>query len=117
VGDEFRPHYDWFSTTDNPRVSTFFVYLDCKNCEGGATQFPRIEGKFSAKWCDWVDCSGSEDSEEVGGVGFKPVSGNAVYWAQQYPNGTYHPGTWHAGMPIRKGTKYGMNIMTRQYPY
>jgi len=116
VGDQFRPHWDWFEGMENPRISTIFAYLDCEDCEGGATQFPHYNGKFSSKWCQWVDCSDSDDSREVGGVGFKPISGNAVFWLNRYPNGTYHPGVWHAGMPVRKGRKYGLNIFTRENP-
>ena len=116
VGDQFRPHYDWAAAMQNPRISTIFAYLGCEDCVGGSTQFPRIEGRFSAKWCEFVDCEPSEDAAEVGGVGFKPVVGNAVFWAQLHPNGTGHEGTWHAGMPVKEGRKYGMNIMTRRDP-
>lgn len=113
VGDHFRPHYDWSSTMANPRVSTIFAYLGCDDCAGGSTQFPRLNGKFSAKWCRFVDCEESEDGLEAGGVGFKPIAGNAIFWSHLHPNGTGHPDVWHAGMPVRRGTKYGMNIMTR----
>ena len=117
VGDLFRPHYDWASTyEENPRFSTIFGYLLCDDCVGGATQFPNIEGKFSGKWCKFMDCGESPDGAEVGGVGFKPIVGNAVFWVHHYSNGTGHPGVLHAGMPVRNGTKVGMNIMTRQKP-
>lgn len=116
VSDHFRPHFDWFSGMKNPRVSTFFVYLACDDedgteCEGGATQFPHYEGGFSGKWCGVIDC---EDRSGVGGVAFRPVVGNAVFWGNLYGNGTGHPGVWHAGMPVRKGRKVGLNIFTRR---
>jgi prolyl 4-hydroxylase len=117
VGDLFRPHYDWASTyEENPRFSTIFGYLLCDDCVGGETQFPNIEGRFSGKWCKFMDCGESADGAEVGGVGFKPLVGNAVFWTHYYSNGTGHPGVLHAGMPVRNGTKVGMNIMTRQKP-
>lgn len=120
VGDHFRPHFDWFAGMTNPRVSTFFVYLACDGedgmggeCEGGATQFPHYSGAFSRRWCEegFVDC---EDDSGVGGVAFRPVAGNAVFWENLYPNGTGHPGVWHAGMPVKSGRKVGMNILTRR---
>ncbi|KAK0621050.1 putative prolyl 4-hydroxylase 6 [Lasiodiplodia hormozganensis] len=118
VSDHFRPHFDWFAGMANPRVSTFFVYLACDDgetgsgeCQGGATQFPHYEGRFPAKWCGWIDC---EDDSGVGGVAFAPKVGNAVFWENLYPNGTGHPGVWHAGMPVKKGRKVGLNIFTRR---
>lgn len=119
VGDHFRPHFDWFSGMKNPRVSTFFVYLACdgetegEECQGGATQFPHFEGRFSKTWCDagFIDC---EDDSGVGGVAFRPVVGNAVFWSNLYSNGSGHPGVWHAGMPVKKGRKVGLNIFTRR---
>ncbi|EOD47680.1 putative 2og-fe oxygenase family protein [Neofusicoccum parvum UCRNP2] len=119
VSDHFRPHFDWFEGMANPRLSTFFVYLACDDesgpdgaaCEGGATQFPHYEGRFPARWCEFIDC---EDDSGVGGVAFKPAVGNAVFWENLYPNGTGHPGVWHAGMPVKKGRKVGLNIFTRR---
>ena len=114
VNDQFRPHYDWSSSMENPRISTIFAYLECDNCVGGATQFPRIVGKFSARWCSFIECGLDPDGVDSGGVGFKPITGNAIFWSHLYSNGTGHPQTWHAGMPVKKGSKYGMNIMTRK---
>jgi len=46
-----------------------------------------------------------------------PLVGNAVLFMQYYPNGTEgHPDVLHQGMPVREGTKVGLNIMTRQFP-
>lgn len=114
INDEFRPHFDWFSGMENPRISTIFAYLECDQCVGGATQFPHFEGRFSTRWCKFIDCEMSEDGLKAGGIGFKPLPGNAVFWSNLYPNGTGHPGVWHAGMPVRNGTKIGLNIFTRR---
>lgn len=121
ISDHFRPHFDWFGGDENPRISSFFVYIACDagedasagdgECKGGATQFPDYEGKFPAKWCKFIDC---HDDSGVGGVAFKPIPGNAIFWGNLYPNGTGHPGTWHAGMPVKQGRKVGMNILTRR---
>ena len=114
VNDQFRPHYDWASVMENPRISTIFAYLRYDDCTGGSTQFPRIEGAFPTRWCKFIDFEESKDGLEAGGIGFKQIVGNPVFWSQLYPNGTGHPDVWHAGMPVRKGRKFGMNIMTRR---
>jgi len=117
VGDEFRLHWDWWADAENPRISTIFAYLGCDSgesssggeCEGGATQFPESRDPFPLGWCDVIDCN---DESELGGVAFKPVVGNAIFWSNVYPNGTYHERTSHAGMPVKKGRKVGLNIWT-----
>lgn len=112
--------FQWFGGDENPRISSFFVYIACDagedenasgECKGGATQFPDYVGRFPAKWCKFIDC---HDESGVGGVAFKPIPGNAIFWGNLYPNGTGHPGTWHAGMPVTRGRKVGMNILTRR---
>lgn len=118
ISDHFRPHYDWFEGLNNPRVSSFFVYLACDDtdgteCKGGATQFPHYEGRFGSQWCKFIDCY---DDSGIGGVAFKPIAGNAVFWGNLHANGTGHRGVWHAGMPVEKGRKVGMNILTRKEP-
>ncbi|GME33982.1 hypothetical protein F5Y19DRAFT_445822 [Neofusicoccum parvum] len=115
VGDQFRPHFHWFSGMENPRLSTIFVYLACDDCRGGNTQFPDFSGRLTTTWCRFVDCVHDFD-DGVGGVGFKPITGNAVFWSNLYPNGTDHPGVWHAGMPVKRGRKIGLNIFTRRDP-
>lgn len=120
--DDFLAHWDWAEDFENPRVSTFFAYLACDatenakggQCEGGATQFTELPASFSAEWCDVVDC---DDVSELGGVLFKAIPANAVFWSNVYPNGTYHRGTLHAGTPVKKGQKIGLNIWTRRDPY
>ncbi|KAK0710887.1 hypothetical protein B0H67DRAFT_667875 [Lasiosphaeris hirsuta] len=60
-----------------------------------------------------VKCpSGDGDNGAEGGVVFKPVPGNAVYWENFRPDGTGkgYDETWHAGLPVVKGVKVGLNI-------
>lgn len=120
IGQEYRAHFDWFDNSRNPRISTMFAYLACDphdsdpsatECAGGATRFPDYTQPFEAAWCDVMDC---EDEEEHGGVAFKPIPGNAVFWSNIHPNGSYHEGTLHAGMPVQRGLKVGLNIWTRK---
>lgn len=117
----FRPHFDWMDGMANPRSYTLFGYLACDgengegSCEGGNTQFPNFSGRFPATWCQkFVDCN---DESGLGGVAFKPVVGNAIYWANYYPNGTGHPGSYHAGMPVKVGRKIGLNQFARRDPW
>ncbi|MCJ1393919.1 Prolyl 4-hydroxylase, alpha polypeptide [Xylographa bjoerkii] len=117
VGDQFRHHRDWIENAENRRISTFFAYLACDSgesgsggqCQGGATHFPNY--LIPSGWCDVIDCY---DESELGGVAFKPIAGNAIFWMNVHPNGTYHEGTYHAGMPVKKGQKIGLNIWTHQ---
>lgn len=90
--------------------------------EGGGTEFPLMKGRWSedegGEWCRFVECDEkkSEDEEgegeEAGGKGttFKVVPGNAVYWENFSPDGRGYEETWHAGLPVTKGTKVGLNI-------
>ena len=41
---------------------------------------------------------------------FKPRAGNAVYWENFRADGTGYDETWHAGLPVTKGVKVGLNI-------
>lgn len=53
-------------------------------------------------------------SHPEAGVVFKPLAGNAVYWENFRPDGTGRgwDETWHAGLPVKQGTKVGLNIWT-----
>jgi prolyl 4-hydroxylase len=46
------------------------------------------------------------------GTVFRVVPGNAVYWENFRADGTGRgfEETWHAGLPVRKGVKVGLNI-------
>lgn len=84
------------------------VYVDAQ-CEGGGTEFPRIEmpqGE-TGRWCEFLECG-----EDVGGTGvtFKPITGNAVFWVNLRPDGRGYEETWHAGSPVTRGSKVGLNI-------
>jgi prolyl 4-hydroxylase len=80
---------------------------------GGSTQFPRLRQTIEGSWCKFLECGHEKESE---GASFKPLVGNAVLFTHYHANGTGHRGSWHAGMPVKRGTKIGMNIMTRQFP-
>lgn len=98
---------------------------DTDSLEGGGTEFPLLRWKADRKrWCErWLECSpdlpdddgdgdGDQGLEDYVGATFRPVPGNAVFWENFQPDGT---GTgweesWHAGLPVKKGVKVGLNI-------
>lgn len=133
----YAHHYDWSRNNAGwGRVSSFMVWVDDDEgkVEGGGTEFPLLEGKFDDEqgkkwWCSVVECDedaqgekkaddtttkdGEQyDEEEVGSKGttFKVIPGNAVYWENFAPHGRGYEETWHAGLPVKKGTKVGLNI-------
>lgn len=105
------------------------VYVDA-NCTGGGTAFPRLTTPGDGQWCRFIECGegraggneagmgeGGEGGKREGGgptegVIFKPIKGNAIYWENIRPDGTGYTETWHAGLPVKTGTKVGLNIWT-----
>ncbi|KAH9832430.1 prolyl 4-hydroxylase subunit alpha-3-like [Teratosphaeria destructans] len=100
-------HYDWATASKTSRrQSTFMVYLQA-DCEGGGTNFPKLERPTDARWCDFIECDGKDE-----GVTFKARKGAAVFWSNFDADGRGYQETIHAGMPVRSGTKIGLNIWT-----
>ena len=98
-GQQYRPHYDFFQPCDaryaektkvqGNRLVSFFVYLsDCDG--GGRTYFPTLR------------------------VGFTPKVGPAVMWYNMDRHGNPDERTLHAGEPVDRGEKWGMNIWLRE---
>lgn len=88
VGQEFKPHTDYFETNELPsqdngygqRTYTFFIYLNDVE-EGGYTDFPKLK------------------------IAGKPQRGNALIWNNLNPDGSVNHNTLHHGMPVIKGWK------------
>ncbi|KAI1812696.1 hypothetical protein GGS20DRAFT_556818 [Poronia punctata] len=116
----YAHHFDWGSGARGwGRVSSFMVWVQADAVEGGGTEFPRLRREGSdERWCRWVECNQDEkkkkeeEEEEKSGVVFKPIPGNAVFWENFRPDGTGRgwQETWHAGLPVTRGTKVGLNI-------
>ena len=107
VSGHYAPHYDWGSAgRDARRASSFMVYLrgEAEGCEGGGTEFPMLERK-GREWCEFVECDGERD-----GVAFRPRKGAAVFWLNFDEEGRGVKETVHAGLPVTKGVKIGLNI-------
>jgi prolyl 4-hydroxylase len=138
-GQRFNVHHDWF---ENPqwapdgslkkwnRVASFFVILE-DNCTEGETHFPYAKPivlpspQGELMWQGEGAHKEEEDEakplwreHEEGGLAFRPVAGNAIFWVNLHQNGTGDVRTNHAGLPLGKGRKTAMNIWPRQYyPY
>lgn len=97
VGQEFKPHNDWFYTTEKywadekrrggQRIFTAMAYLNDVE-EGGATEFVNA------------------------GLSVAPKRGALIMWSSSDKNGAPNEGTLHAGTPVIAGTKY---IVTKWY--
>lgn len=140
AGQRFNVHHDWFevpqwapdsSNRKWNRVASFFAILQ-DNCTDGETHFPYAKpiapqspkGEFL--WQGSIDDQVLKGQQvkplwrehEDGGLAFRPVAGNAIFWVNLHPNGTGDTRTNHAGLPLRSGQKTAMNIWPRHYyPY
>ncbi|KAF1953887.1 hypothetical protein CC80DRAFT_568297 [Byssothecium circinans] len=112
-GGHYAYHYDWGNAARGAgRISSFMVWLG-DECEGGGTRFPRLERVVGEEWCRFVECGEDRDGrreEEGMGVTFRPVKGNAVYWENMDEEGRGYEESWHAGLPVIRGEKIGLNI-------
>lgn len=120
-GGHYAHHFDWSGNVGGwGRVSSFMVWVDGhEGLEGGGTEFPLLEAKVGEEardwWCGVAECGdahaeGEGEGEGVNGTTFKVVPGNAVYWENFALDGRGYQETWHAGLPVTKGTKVGLNI-------
>jgi prolyl 4-hydroxylase len=96
-GEYFHEHWDFFEEEELPdrvggqRIATFWVWLnDLEEDAGGETCFPQVG----------LQCS--------------PDKGAALFWWNQRGSELLSS-TLHAGNPVKKGVKWGLNIWVR-YP-
>ena len=80
-GGEYKPHLDALPAEANQRVLTLLVYLS-DDYEGGETHFPKT------------------------GLTFRGRTGDALLFRNAGPDGRPDPLSLHAGLPVKKGTKY-----------
>lgn len=110
-GQQFKPHYDWTTSPEGKvtdREATIFAFID-QTCDDCGTAFPTVSVDWSKKsrlWCEFFDC-GMEYLLS------KPLRGSALYWRNVDSEGKGHPKTLHAGLPVSKGYKAGVNIWTK----
>ncbi|KAF7865843.1 hypothetical protein EAF04_006008 [Stromatinia cepivora] len=117
VGGHYGMHFDWSGGKRGvDRISTFMVYVDVTpDIEGGETEFPRVIGPKGGRWEEFLDTTEALDPRSgkkltVEGVTFKPIKGNAIFWENIDRDGRGYEETWHAGLPVKRGSKVGLNI-------
>lgn len=124
LGENYKPHTDWFTSPAQTtaefggnRATSFFVYVHASDdIAGGGTQFPLLEAPKNERWCEYVNCDAGWDE----GVTFRPIPRNAVFWRNMMKTTNGKGGgigdrrTLHAGLPVQRGSKLGMNIWTRE---
>jgi prolyl 4-hydroxylase len=99
-GQEYKPHYDWFSPTTWPtmlamggqRIITVVIYL-CDVSVGGTTNFPRLGRSFQAE------------------------RGKLLAWNNSTPEGKPLLSTLHAGVPPVSNDKWVLSACYRQNPF
>lgn len=113
--EQFHLHYDWFEQSSpglsKPynRLASIFAYLG-DECTGGETYFPHIPAVSSGLGQDKF-LKGDDNS-----LAIKPVRGNAIFWVNLHPNGTGDERVLHAGLPVRSGVKFGLNLWSHYDP-
>lgn len=110
---EAKRHYDWSGGLEKGEPldckTTFFATLDA-DCENCGTNFPRIRfdgARLDRRWCRLVDCNSTS-------LTVLPTLGSAVFWRNLHTNGSGDVRTLHAGLPLSRGKKIGLNIWTAQ---
>lgn len=133
AGQKFNIHHDWYDTPQWAydgsnrqfnRVASFFAILQ-DNCTDGETYFPYIgpskedRGSVAKQPAyeprSWTRSDPSWRGHENGGLAFRPIKGNALFWLNLHSDGTGHEKTLHAGLPVGSGVKTAMNIWPRQF--
>ena len=132
---KFDLHRDWFARPRllegdaaagrkrlYNRAATLFVVLRAEGVEEGSgeTWFPLVKGihrPSKNREEDGLDRGQRLWREhEDGGLAFRPVLGNALFWVNLFPgNGSGDARTLHAGLPVRGGLKTAMNIWPRTF--
>lgn len=65
------------------------------------------------EWCDFLVCE-DENGDEVEYLEIRPILGNAIFWWNLGTDGKGDTKSLHAGLPVIKGTKAGLNIWARE---
>ncbi|KAI1862969.1 hypothetical protein JX265_009015 [Neoarthrinium moseri] len=116
-GQHYDLHRDWLRVPQQAfdgsarvfnRPASFFAILQ-DNCTDGETWFPFVEPVRPR------DRGELWRRHEEGGLAFKPVAGNALFWVNLFANNTGDDRTVHAGLPVTGGLKTALNIWPRKY--
>lgn len=88
-GQQYRPHFDFLETLDNPRPWTALIYLN-EGYSGGATAFVQTD------------------------LEVKGNTGDVLIFCNAGPDGGREPLAEHAGLPVTAGTKFLATRWIRQ---
>lgn len=101
-GQQYKHHHDFFhvgqgywqqeASRGGQRTFTAMIFLN-EPAEGGETDFPKL------------------------GIALRPQMGTLCLWNNMARDGTPNMQTLHAGMPVRRGTKYVITKWYRQEPW
>lgn len=135
AAQRFNIHHDWYDTPQWAydgsrrkfnRIASFFAVLQ-DNCTSGETYFPYIgerpapDGDFAGTiqgagpGRTWRDSDPVWREHEDGGIAFRPVKGNALFWVNLHADGSGDERTMHAGLRVGEGLKTAMNIWPRHF--
>ena len=110
-GQQFKAHLDWLEDTSGVvwnHEASIFAILDA-SCEDCGTSFPELHVDWplgDERWCRYFECG--RDA-----LTFKAVPGTALYWRNVHGNKTGDLRVSHAGLPVKAGSKVGINIWMR----
>lgn len=96
-GQEFKPHNDWFYTSEN--------YWQGERKRGGQRSWTTMV------FLNEVEVGGETHFTDLG-IKIEPKTGVLLIWNNALPDGRPNESTIHAGTPVLKGTKY---IITKWY--
>lgn len=96
-GQQFKPHNDWFYTTEN--------YWNLERKRGGQRSWTTMA------FLNPVEEGGETHFTEIG-IKIEPKPGVLLIWNNALPDGRPNEGTIHAGTPVVQGSKY---IITKWY--
>jgi prolyl 4-hydroxylase len=105
----FDYHYDKDSIVAKGNPATTFMFYLASDCIGGGTNFPFLDIPGDTQWCDVIEYT-DEGRDGFQGVTFKPRAGSAVFWENILPNGSTDARVYHAALPVKSGSKVGLDI-------
>lgn len=91
-GQQYRPHFDALTGTDNQRVLTMIAYLN-DGYSGGETQFVATGLKVTGR------------------------TGDVLMFRNALADGRPDPRSQHAGLPVTRGEKFIATRWIRQHPF
>lgn len=97
VGQQFKPHNDWFYTSEN--------YWKLERKRGGQRSWTAMA------FLNDVEEGGETHFTEVG-IKVEPKPGVLMVWNNALEDGSPNEDTLHAGTPVSKGSKY---VITKWY--